>query len=404
MTGANTKRYNLSLALLGLGDEELKRKGSQRGHLRAKNGSWSVAFFEWQRTIDGGLEYVRTEKSVGKLMDTSRRKAQAAADELVKAANAQAAVPQGRATLQQFVDVRFEPDHIRQLRPGGKLHYICQLNHILPTLGPIELASIAAPLVQSFLTSKLQTGLSSQSVRHIKNALSAILKHARNLGFLQGQLATEFVKIPKVAHEPRRALTFDQARMLLATLPLRYRPLAHFFLATGARASEAAGLRWRDVNLQEQPRIFGAEAQKAYTVHFRHAYKFGEYCELKTTKSRRDVPLTAGLWVELTQLRERTAFAGDNDPVFSGNTGTPQDMPNALKRVLQPTGASLGIPWICWHALRHTTATWLDLAGTPQGQSQILMGHSDSAMTARYTHGENESQREALEKATRKLN
>lgn len=383
----------------------MRKRGTQDGSVRQKDGKWYGSYFRYVSGLNGDVEYKRKEVT---LEATTKRGAKAELrDKYVSKANAQSAVPEGAATLEQFIDARFRPDHIESLKKSGQAHYKYQLLHILPTLGGIRLTDISPILVQQLITAKAGSGLSSQSIRHIKNALSAILRYARDLGFITGMLATEVVRIPNSAPKPvkRQALTVLQATMLLEMIAPKYRPVFQFFLSTGARSSEAAGLRWSDLNLSDTPLIAGGEIRLPYTVHFRYAWISREYSELKSDMSRRDVPMTTQLWVELQTLYERRN--PDSDIVFTAVRGkkkpVPMDMHNALNRILKPLGKKLAMPWLNIHTLRHTMATWLDAAGAPMGQRVKMLGHADQTTTMRYTHADMESQREALERAQKMM-
>lgn len=379
-------------------DDSMRKRGTQEGSVRQKDGKWYGSYFRYVADLNGNLQYKRKEVA---LSATTKRAARAELREkYVSSANAQSSVPEGMATLRQFVEARFKPDHLTTLRQGGRIHYATQLKH-LESLMDIRLSELTPMIVQRLITAK-STVLSSQSVRHIRNALSAILRHARDLEFIDGRLATESVKIPAKPAEQRRALTKDQAQNLLESLLPHHRAIVHFMLATGCRASEAAGLRWQDVNLTDSPIIVDGEVRLPYTVHFRHAWKFGQYAELKTKCARREVPLNSSLWVELQTLYENRRAGCDI--VFTlcrtNLDPAPVDMHNFLKRVVKPAGEKLGIPWLNLHCLRHTTSTWLDVSGLSAGQRLSIMGHATLRNSMRYIHPEHEAQREMMEKAT----
>jgi integrase len=383
----------------------MRHRGSQEGSLRLRDGKWYGIFRSQTPDLAGNIEWKRHEVKLDATTERAARKE--LRERYVAKANTLAAIPDGACTLEQFIEARFRPDHIAALRKGGQIHYGTQLKHILPTLGAVRLCDINPVRVQSLLSAKSAAGMAAQSVRHIKNALSSIIRYAQNLGLYDGRIPTEGARIPSAPPKQRQALTLEQARLLLATIPGKYRPLIQFFLATGARASEAAGMRWQDVNLTGEPTIVNGEVRKPYTVHFRHAWKYGQYQELKTARGRRDVPMTSALWVELQTLREQQV--GDSEIVFSATRGQkqerrPVDMHNLLARVIRTAGEELGMPWLNLHCLRHTTATWLDSAGAPMGQRVMLLGHADARTTMGYTHAEAVSQRAALEKATKGVN
>ena len=98
--------YNISAALLGLTEENTRRKGEQRGFVRWKFGAWQIRFSEWRADEDGNLKYVSVERRVaGDFPHTARgqkQAEQAGYEQWVSKANAENKIPQGLATLEQF--------------------------------------------------------------------------------------------------------------------------------------------------------------------------------------------------------------------------------------------------------------------------------------------------------------
>ncbi len=57
---------------------------------------------------------------------------------------------------------------------------------------------------------------------------------------------------------------------------------------------------------------------------------------------------------------------------------------------------------VTWHSLRHCHATMLDVAGTPLGTMQSLLGHATPEITREvYLHAIPEEQRRAVENVER---
>ena len=96
-------------------------------------------------------------------------------------------------------------------------------------------------------------------------------------------------------------------------------------------------------------------------------------------------------------------FAADtNALVFATREGLPLDRWNLLGKHLKAAAKSLGLPGVTWHLLRHSHATMLDVAGTPIGTMQSLLGHSTPDITREiYLHAIPEEQRRAVESVER---
>ena len=52
----------------------------------------------------------------------------------------------------------------------------------------------------------------------------------------------------------------------------------------------------------------------------------------------------------------------------------------------QPPLRHLDLSEVCWHTLRHTTASWLVQGGIDLVRVQQIMGHSNIGTTMRYVH------------------
>jgi len=97
---------------------------------------------------------------------------------------------------------------------------------------------------------------------------------------------------------------------------------------------------------------------------------------------------------------ETAGFRGEDQPVFASRNGTPLDAHNVSNRALKKAAVKIGLPWISFHSLRHTTATLADKAGLTTAQKMKILGHRSAEMSEHYTHPEMESVRAAMEQMT----
>jgi integrase len=395
--------YNISQALLGLREDDVRRKGEQRGGVRRKGKSWYIKFREWQADESGNLQYVPVERKVDgdfPAGERGRRQAEAAGyEQWVAKANSATKVPQGLATVQQFYEARFQMDHIDLLKKSGRLHYRTMwINHILPTFGPVTMQDVTPHMVQQLISAKLAAGFSPQTIYHVRNCLSAIFRHARNLRFYEGALPTDGVALPELVRKERMALTWEQVKLLADSMP-RYRSLIILLAQTGMRVGEACGLRWKHVNLTDEWIIVDGEALPPNSLLVCSNWTKGERTTTKNT-SWRKIPLTAEAWVAVTIQWEMSKFRGEDQPVFASRNGTPLDAHNVSNRALKPAAKKIGLPWVSFHSLRHTTATLADKAGLTIAEKQKILGHRTADISTHYTHPEIERVRQAMEQMT----
>jgi len=389
--------YTISHAQLGREDEAMMKRGSQRGKLMKRGPSWILHYSQYVMD-EGQLRYLPTTKALGPWKGQGRltkQEARTEADKIIARTNAISAVPRMRATLQQFIDTCFEPQHIAALRTkGGKAHYRTILrSHILPAFGEVKLHELTPQKVQILLSSKSET-LSVGTVRHIRNVLSAIFKRAKFLGYWRGELPVDGVKCYGAEPKVQRALTALQIDMIVANLPERYRPLVRLLEATGLRISEALGLTWGRVNLTEEPMVVGEALVLKNSVYIDRSYRDGAWGPTKSAKSRRIVPLTSAGYVALQEMRERDPEAGADDPVFRARSGNPWSAHNFSTRYFKPACVAAGLAWAHVHCLRRTAAS---IPGMDPLVIQKVLGHADPKMTKHYQDPDLERARTQME-------
>jgi integrase len=71
-------------------------------------------------------------------------------------------------------------------------------------------------------------------------------------------------------------------------------------------------------------------------------------------------------------------------------------LPLDLRRQWEAAREANGLPFVRWHDLRHTCASWLVQAGVPIVVVKELLNHKTIATTMRYAHLANENLRDAV--------
>ncbi len=84
--------------------------------------------------------------------------------------------------------------------------------------------------------------------------------------------------------------------------------------------------------------------------------------------------------------REAT-YTGPTEPVFPSKVGTELIRGKVAENVLNPARDLVKMPWVSFHAFRHTCASLLFANGKNIKQIQTWLGHADPAFTLRtYIH------------------
>ena len=330
---------------------------------------WVARWWEEVSGTGGKSERIRRSEILGTVADIpTRRKAEQILSDRLRLINSGDYRPQSTWTLKSFVQDRWLPEVLPALKYSTKLHYEYIVNtHLIPEFGDMQLRFISRESVQSFLTRKLNTGLSWKTVKHIRTTFGTILGAAEADDLLSDNPVhkTRF---------PRRGPTSEKASIapeklleLLDALPEPSQSLAWLLALTGLRIGELLALRWRDVDLE-----IGC-------VRVRQSVYEGKFDDPKTRRSKRTVPL-GNRGVEILTHR-RPSQVYPESLVFASRSATPLNRRNLLNRQLKPACERVGLTGANWHWLRHANATLLDAVGAPLGTVQALLGHSSSEIT-----------------------
>jgi integrase len=309
-------------------------------------------------------------------------------------------IPGERQTTAQYLNHWLEQTVKPNVRRSTYRGYEAKLRvHIIPGLGRITLVKLSAERVQSFFNDRLRSGLSPQSVRHLKAILRAALNDALRWGLVARNVAA-LVDGPRVHQKEIRPLVPAEARQLLeAVRGDRLAALYTVALALGLRQGEALGLRWEDVDL-EAGILSVRVALERSDSHFR-------LIEPKTRQSRRtialpEVALRALRSHRANQLEERLLVGSDWEDtwglVFTTPTGAPL-YGGSVTRQFQEILVHAGLPRQRFHDLRHACASLLLVQGVHPRVVMETLGHSRIALTMdTYSHVIPELQREAATK------
>ncbi|MBU1242993.1 site-specific integrase [Myxococcota bacterium] len=164
--------------------------------------------------------------------------------------------------------------------------------------------------------------------------------------------------------ESQRMIWFepDEAKRALALLPEKFRPMFLISLGTGCRIGELCGLQFRDFDLKHG--VLTIERQLSI---------YGKITSPKSNKSR-TVPLTETTLRGLHMLPQ----GAPNDLLFP-HLRAP--FAKAVRALQVPLSKAVTV-----HAIRHTTATWMVLAGVGPAHVAKVLGHGTLAVTEKYYH------------------
>ena len=246
----------------------------------------------------------------------------------------------------------------------------------LPYFGRYRLSDVEAPDVRAFVAHIEAKGLRPSTIRKVLAPVKAMYATAVEDGAVRSN-PTRDVRVGGQVEEGGkreiRAMTRVELARLLAHTPERWRLFFELLAHTGLRISEAAGLEWGDIEFVSEDRA---------RLLVRRQDHRGEVCQLKSERSRRDIPLSPGMAERLWELgADRPATAR----VFTMDAGTPLNYSNLRSRLLVPVAKAAGLEWVTFHSFRHTCASLLFAESRDVAKVAAWLGHTDPGFTLRTT-------------------
>lgn len=102
------------------GTQTARRRGQQAGYLHRQGDKWYLAYCEDALDADGKIIRVRRNQPIAAVKEVSKREAQRIARDILNRVDEQAQRPNSLATVQQFIQTRFDPDVVWALKNAGR--------------------------------------------------------------------------------------------------------------------------------------------------------------------------------------------------------------------------------------------------------------------------------------------
>ncbi len=167
--------------------------------------------------------------------------------------------------------------------------------------------------------------------------------------------------------------------------PLKWRTLTYMLIDSGARRGEAAGAKWKYIDLEKGTWYI------ACALHY--SKKRGIYESLPKNYKKRIVNLSpetiALLKLYKAEQEERRRIYGskwvDTEYVFTQNNGEMMN-PDSITQWLDKFSSENDLPHIHPHALRHTTASEMIAKGVDAVTAAAVLGHTPEVLLKIYSH------------------
>lgn len=234
-------------------------------------------------------------------------------------------------------------------------------------VGDIDPKNITLEMVDNFEKSLHEKNLSTSTISYylifVRNFLKFLTRQGHKV------LNYQLIELPKVNHKILPALNEKEIRVLISSCDpktsegLRARTIILFFITSGARVAEVAGLKLTDLEIDEHRATIMGKGGKMRVIFFDNetAFFLKKYLETRRVES---------------------------PYVFTHRSRNHKDKPlttRSIERLVKKYGKLSGIskPVYC-HCLRRTFATRLLRKGVNIKQLAMLMGHNSIETTSRY--------------------
>jgi integrase len=246
---------------------------------------------------------------------------------------------------------------------------------ILTKFGEMPMGQIDKFMLQTHLNHLART-LSAGRVMHARFYMKAIFEEAIDQEFVEKNPARKLILPKELRTVNKTTLTWDQLRLLLASVALRDRILLKLDMTETFRPSELFALRWSGFDMDGRTLTVSQTAYRG---------KLRGYGKTKTSLRTVHVPegLANDLWFWKLECPDPTpeAFIFPNSRKRNGtrrNGFIRTD--NYRTRVLKKLERELGLPKLNFQVLRRTIATLAQAKGSVKDVQGIL-GHSKADTT-----------------------
>ena len=373
------------------------RRRFQKGRLvirGVRNPQRCGMYREDVRQLDGTICRMRRTVRLGPVSRLSERAAWARFQPYLDRVNSTTQTPRKSGmTLEEFAEewlskvaVNLKASTVRAA--GSHLR-----THIRPKLGKLLLTEINTKIVQSFVTSLAQGGLSRKTIENVLMTLSSLFRTAKAWDYATGNYSLSGLTLPRngVKNEPR-CFTAEEIGRIISAAPEPFATMWALTAVLGLRVGEVLALRVSDLDFDRKLiRVRQSLDSATRTV---------QAC--KSNASSADVPMPPQLEIRL--LRHLARGESETGLLFFNRNGRPYSANKLREKQLHPILLRLGIPRGGFHAARHGATSEMMANGVAPTVIQKQMRHSDARITLGiYGHVVGDAQREAVEEHAERI-
>ena len=272
-------------------------------------------------------------------------------------------------------------------------------NHILPTFGEDNL--LPEQRVQAFVLHKIESGLSTKSVKDILIVLKMVMKFGVKKEWMT-YYEWDIKYPPSSENKVLDVLSVTNHRKILNHIQSHFTFMGlgiYISLSTGLRIGEICALKWSDINVTDGILTVNRTIERIYIIEGKKKHTELVINTPKTKNSCREIPMNKEL---LGMLKPLKKVVNDDYYILTNDERPtePRTYRNYYKRLME----KLDIPKLKYHGLLHSFATRCIEVGCDYKTVSVLLGHSNISTTLNlYVHPNMEQKKRCIAKVFKSL-
>ena len=272
-------------------------------------------------------------------------------------------------------------------------------NHLIPAFAGAY--DVTEEMVQGFVFTKLEQGLSQKSIRDILIVLKMILRFAVKQGFMQHREID--VKFPTDRERQElEVLSRSSQKQIMEYVQSHFTFMnlgIYICLCAGLRIGEVCALVWDDIDVENGVINVSKTIQRIYVIEGGEKHTEVIIDTPKSKNSIREIPIARDL---LKMIKPFKKVVNGRFYVLtnSAQPTEPRTYRNYYKRLM----TQLDMPKLKFHGLRHSFATRCIESKCDYKTVSVLLGHSNISTTLNlYVHPNMEQKKKCVEQMFKML-
>jgi len=266
-------------------------------------------------------------------------------------------------------------------------------NHLIPAFAGAY--DVTEEMVQSFVFTKLEQGLSQKSIKDILIVLKMILRFAVKQGFMQHREID--VKFPtERERQELEVLSRSSQKQIMEYVQRHFTFMnlgIYICLCAGLRIGEVCALVWDDIDVENGVINVSKTIQRIYVIEGGEKHTEVIIDTPKSKNSIREIPIARDL-LKMIKPFKKVVNGSFYVLTNSAQPTEPRTYRNYYKRLMK----ELDMPKLKFHGLRHSFATRCIESHCDYKTVSVLLGHSNISTTLNlYVHPNMEQKKKCVE-------